>query len=930
MAAANQLAALHAPRELALPKTVFSLLPFADDPSELYRDVSHVVALESSSLFVSNGELYKVDHARPADTPKLLQSYVIDGCAFDGQISNRVFILTAEYSVLFCDLDKDELDFAEIQESFLSESEVASLPSDANTDMFADFNRKILVVATQTRILILTLAEEEEEEEGDGEEKGKSEGECETESERNEDASATSSQKHKQRLKMFVRCVSYIDVQLQLPPDGVTTFASRDKSNESLNTVLEFASKTFDPRIEFCSVWGTMTNASIVCSGNGNWVELYPIAKSAASSADKVWKPSASVEWEPKKSFYPATIKEHKSWISALSKGSPSSVCASGDESGGVLVWSAAAGGCDDRAFSKALYAPEICEGFAVTCIHNDEANNGFWIADASGKVQLAFYDVNRNVLEKIRVIRLVAEGRGATFLQWRGKDRLTADAASTADNAKGRLRVLCAPVGVMVECYLHDSISTILSASIEPAYGPGHRSIVEVCAIMPEFDLVVTAGCGDKAWVWNLNSCQLVATLVSKDRFFTSICCFDSGFVRNGNARIVTGHANGHTHDYILRFLSNGASTIDGMSVIESSQTLSLVSGEVKSMSLRQPLQQSALDSLDSPHSARSESIEASAKLRGISVTLAEAERALSLASGGDGDGGGGGSDKNKASDDVVPKKVIKIEHQATTEYIPLPVTSILCSVLGLYYVFCYSQTFIVVHSWEDCRALAQVQFDDMLVEISCLSTAPEAESDDLQNDYLTLVLQGRRNVKIFDALSGQVLSSFAVEVPGGSNIVASSALWDLPVAESPESRRIVGVCASSGPVAILFGDMSESIPIVLEEDKVAATTMPLVVSKTAVASGRSAVDGLVFGCRAFDSGFSPFASIWTLRSVYWIRCDIDSLTTHPLRVLKVQQYHVPDDKVRVVFAKSLKMKARAHQCLVALSDGTVVVLNL
>ena len=156
--------ALHAPRELALPKTVFSLLPFADDPSELYKDVSHVVALESASLFISNGELYKVDHARPAATPKLLQSYVIDGCAFEGQISNRVFILTAEYSVLFGDLDKDELDFAEIQESFLSESEVASLSPRANTSMFADFNRKILVVATQTRILILSLAEEEAEE----------------------------------------------------------------------------------------------------------------------------------------------------------------------------------------------------------------------------------------------------------------------------------------------------------------------------------------------------------------------------------------------------------------------------------------------------------------------------------------------------------------------------------------------------------------------------------------------------------------------------------------------------------------------------------------------------------------------------------------------------------------------------------------------
>lgn len=884
-------------RHLSIPRQVLNLLSLSEDSSKLYTSVSQVILLETCCLFICNSEMYKVDLLMEGNdaagdkhsSPQLVQSYVLDGCAIEMNTSDKALILTAEYSILL--FERNEVDrthdFSEIHESFLSDVEIEHLPSDARTSMFADFDRGIVIAMTHSRILIITLGDAGEEEEKEGSLPGDEE----------EDETAIATSSHKASTidkgtaksntfnntiptaivanKVRVRGVSFIDVALQRPLVCEATVKA------GVESALQFASKSFEPIIEHMAVWGADGITCIPCAGNGTWIELYDMERDPQSGA---WKPSApkqSFYDHKKEGFFPHLVQQHLTWISALSRGSRSTICASGDSSGGLIIWTP---NLRSQKFEKAMQDTHFCHPHRITCLHNDVSNNALWICDLSGVATLAFYDVTRNRLERIRTTRLLSFGCGATNLQWRQK-------TSTGADTRGRLRVLCGFAGVAVECFLHDSAAVIFSAAVEPAHIPGHRSVVEVCAVMPELDLVITAGCRDKAYVWDLTAGQLLATIPSRDMFFTSIATFDSGFVADGDARILTGHSNGHTHDYVLccnRSQQAGENKTHSRSILTSNDGNS---GKSKvSVSKPQALDQGSSSILISQEEYGAQEF-AQTALNMLSVSQEGSDLIV---------------DQGAAR---VSESIVKVTYQWSTDYTPLPVTQILTSALGLYYAFCYAQSCIVIHSWEDRRALTQVQFDNTLVEISCLSSA---EYEDLEADSFIIVLQGQNNVKVWEALSGQILTTYQT---GQSNIrMASSALWDLPMtSDGPSSRRIVGVCASNGPAAYVFGDMAGCTPVQLQ-DSIRAAAQPK-------------VDGLVLGCRAFHPGQSPFASMWTFRSLFWLRLNLDTATP---QVLRIQEYTVPSEKVRVVLGQSLKMVDRTHRVAVVMSDGTVCLLTL
>ena len=928
-----------APRSLSIPATLLNLLALPEDEEfgELYKDISQIILLESCCLFISAGEMYMLPigtneeganrHARSEKLhPKLVQSYVINGCGIQGSSSNnKAFILTAEFSILLFDFDTadNSVHFSEIQESFLSEVEIEQLPFNSRTCMFADLTRSVLMVMSQSRILLLTINEQDPDVSqkmvseslttnayvGSGFERQPDEPRDEDEGRDNFGVSGTNTFTYQCKDGKILRIIGSSFIHVAFENSEPMEALSEEK--RELEGALRFAAASYSPVIEQAVLWGGERFTSVVCSGNGSWLHVFPIE---ADLETKVWR-SVEKRNDYKDSllsmgFSTKVISQHSSWITSLSMGSrsASAICASGDASGGILIWVP-----DEKTleFSKALFVRNFCEHHRVTSIQNEYSKYGLWIADSSGLVTLAFFDIaNRQTLEKIRAIKIFPTGCGATFLQWKDGNDF---------EPRGRLRLLCADTGIAVEVFLHDSISTIISVPAEPAFEPGHRSIVEVCAILPKLELVVTAGCGDKAYIWDLRSLKVVATIVAKDRFFTSICGFDSGYVAEGDARILTGHANGHTHDYVLCSNSNNSSSTQS-----NSQTNPIV---VKNDHLlEEPV--GFIGGKEAIHRAIEETLRHHATPIGPGGTFDDLKQAVEAEETGE--GGGDAEQDTDAKGKSGGGNLVKIIYESGTQYIPLPVTKIIMSTLGLYHVFCYAQSCIVVHNWEEKRAIAQIQFDQLLMEISCLSSTEEDE-EELVADSMILVLQGQQNVKLFDALRGQILTSFDAGGVAPCEKIATSALWDLPMrgdADAEESRRILGVCASNGPTAFVFGDLTGFRQLNLSASSGATTSFnPSHPEEENAKSSVDSVDGLVLGSCAFGLGCSPFASIWTMRSVFWLRVSLENAI---VEVLRVQQYKVPDDKVRIILAQSLRMIGRAHRLLVVLSDGTILILSL
>lgn len=860
-------------RKLSLPESILNLQSLSEgDERGQFAEIAHVVVLETFCLFISSGEMYKVPLGPgPCPAPELVQSYVLNACPIDaahgqGGAGDRAFVLTAEYSLLFCEPSSQKgslLEFSEVAESMLLEEEMELVAAEPAL-VFADLHRGLAVVVTQLRVLVLSI-------------------------------------RLLENGSLHVLGSSRINISLQAIP-----FKMEEEGKENIEMAMQFAAEAYVSVIERAAIWGgSDTTAAIACSGNGRWVHLLPLLQDSQEGVWRLLQEDTKKEGMEKENptrrgeFYPLEVKQHRSWITALSTGSRTSLCVSGDASGGLLLWGPHARG---QKFEKLAYVADFCHSCAVSLISADISGN-VWVADSSGMLACALYSDSSRALERIRTVKLFTSCEIAS-LQWRD--------SSDADDTRGRLRATSA-AGTAVECRLHDSLSVILSTPAEPCYLKGHSSAIEVCALLSELELVITAGCGDKAWVWDLSTCRLLTTITSKDRFCTAICTYDSGFVPGGHARILMGHSNGHTHEYVLIYDRNkerDQAAGEGVELRKGSlSVLPLSEPSVRSRSPRNKVLSAVSDSLDlisgqnlhqdedqnEPHPA------APASVPSAKEEVVEEE-------------GGEEQARVEGAESKAAGAICKVEFHSSSEYLPLPVTQILTSALGFHHVFCYAQSIIVIHSWEDGRALAQIQFDESLVEISSLSSVEDEE--DLEGDSFTLVLQGQHNVKLLDAIRGKMLTSFDVGTPETS--IVTSAMWDLPVptTDVAGSRRIIGFAATSGPAAFVFGDMSGCIPVPLEPAPAAATT-----------TASTLVGRLVLGCRSFGLGCSPFASIWTVRSVYWLRFNLhDALP----EVLRVQEYTVPHDKVRVVLAQAVKTRLLANRVLVVLSDGTLAIYTL
>ena len=618
-------------------------------------------------------------------------------------------------------------------------------------------------------------------------------------------------------------------------------------------------------------------SALVVCRGNGVWLDTWVVSMAAVVDGDDpLWELQdadcldAVRVTTPHDVWLTATSRRPRAW-SERSTERPlrrKEVYATGDGQGNVCFWSLASAAAGP-AFEFKSTRPCTEGDSAVTCILLERDDTSLlWVGDETGLATQFCVDIVRRRLE---VLRKVNPGSVCPIseLQWLPSDALL----------EGRLRVLCLGGGVAFECVVNEAVQSVSSVWPEPPHPPGHRSHVEVCAVVFEYDLVVVAGFGGAAFVYDFAGNRLVCTIPSPDRFFTSIAAAACGSGDDEYIKVIFGHSNGHSHefrmvataDYDVAARTDNAGGTDFARAFSAFDVLSLGEGESE-----QPV-------------------------------LNEGRK-------------------------VVSSSGFAASFVASTEYCPLPVSDIIMSSLGAYFLVCFARQCIVVHSCASNQALSQLNFDNFLTEVSfvCSTDSPSASEDSL-----CVALLGPNNIKIFDCIAGAFLTEFELEKFQVNADIASCAVWESSIPDSDgDLRTIKGLYACHGGAIFTFGDeigcklMLETRAMTAQRQRLAGSTAP---REQQHESAGMLISDLVVGVAPYSHGHSPLAAVWFMKKVLLLRMNLN--TGFPVAT-KLFEFNVGDTatKSRVIAACALRTAHRAtsHRVLVVTSDGTAITLQL
>ena len=641
--------------------------------------------------------------------------------------------------------------------------------------------------------------------------------------------------------------------------------------------------------IHHSNIWGTDNKEMVVCSGNGTWLDIWPL---------KPVLEDGYLAWELENPNFEATriSSDHSSWITSLSKHIQSSktpFCVSGDAEGDIQFWR-----CKRRIRNvsddgqtpilQKLFKCSTGNTCPVTAIIIDSSN--IWVGDDSGFI--AFYQVDLKN-EKIIKLKNIETGNvsGPTDFQWNYQ----------VDRAEGRLRSFSSHGGTLYDYILHDSVVTVMKAWPDPSSVYWHKSQLEVCSFIDEWDLLITAGSGNAIFLWDITTCKLLSTIPSPDNFCTCLASFGERKMDKNIARIFVGHSNGHTQEYSVLLPSiDSDATIPSLYTndeLDKFSLLSKISNDAPEM-----IQMDILDVVqlepngDGP---KYPSIVQKDDMVNDNLLAAIAPPPT--------------MNRSLDSSTVIQDCVFHLV--CNTEYCPMPVTDILISDLGYYVAYCFARRCLIIHDCRDNLALAQLQFDDSLVDIS---TITKKDMFYLDEDSFVLILLGKTTLKLLDAINNSIVASYDLNpLPFGENIIYS-AIWDSIV--SNNIHKIQGIIITHGLGIYSFDDINGCSPLKQKHEKIS-------------------LDQLVCGVKAHDHNESPLTSVWMLRKLILLRLKLSDSSNsfqqsndENIQIVKSFEYTVDDLKARIIFSKSLKAGERTtmYRSIVVLSDGTVCVLRI
>jgi hypothetical protein len=216
-----------------------------------------------------------------------------------------------------------------------------------------------------------------------------------------------------------------------------------------------------------------------------------------------------------------------------------------------------------------------------------------------------------------------------------------------------------------------------------------------------------------------------------------------------------------------------------------------------------------------------------------------------------------------------------------------------------------CYGRRCIVVHNVEDNRAINQIEFDDYLGDVRLLRFL---RPEDPVEDRLVLALQGEVNIKLLDAISGQLKTEFDLHTTDGA--IASAFLWD--TAGVSTTQRLTGVYLTKTGEIYTFSDDVGCSRVRLNK-----------------AQASSPLESILVDCDCYDSsGSAPYIAAWWLRSLLLLRVGTDRGYAE---ITSASEYKIVDTKTRIILSKALLAVAGwKNRVVVVLSNGSVMILEV
>jgi hypothetical protein len=643
--------------------------------------------------------------------------------------------------------------------------------------------------------------------------------------------------------------------------------------------------------IYYCNVWGSENKEMVVCSGNGTWLDIWPL---------KPVYEDGFLAWELEYPNFEAIrfASDHTSWITSLSKqteNSKSSLYVTGDAEGEIQFWR-----CKKRnridsndknqsSILQKLFKCSTANTAPITSIIIDGTK--IWVGDDTGGIR--FYQVDtRN--EKIINLKSIETGNisGPTDFHW----------IYHTDRSEGRLRSFSSHGGTLYEYILHDSIVTVMKAWPDPSSVYWHKSQLEVCSLIDEWDLLITAGSGNAIFLWDISTCKLLSTIPSPDNFCTSLASFCERKIDKNVVRIFIGHSNGHTQEYsiIMPNIDMDVTVSSGQSnsELEKFSLMSKLSNDAPEM-----IQMDILDVVQlEPSTQNDQSIIQNDTIANDNLLTAILPPPI--------------LNKSLDASIIMPEPIFELI--CTTEYCPMPVTDILISDLGYYVAYFYARRCLIIHDCRNNLALAQLQFDDSLIDISKITRTNNIY---IEQDSFIIILLGKTTLKLLDGINNNIVASYDLNpLPHGEKIIYS-VIWDSIISSNMNLHKIQGIILTHGLGIYSFDDLNGCRPLKqkhLDYDE------------------KISLEHLVCGIKSHDYNESPLTSIWMMRKLILLRLKLlDSSQQNNdenIQIVKSFEYNVDDIKTRIIFSKSLKAGERTtmYRSIVVLSDGTVCVLRI
>lgn len=710
----------------------------------------------------------------------------------------------------------------------------------------------------------------------------------------------------------------------------------------SLTSCLDITNKdypNFSETVSDCKIWGTN--------------ELY-VAYTVLGSAITVYSIDPTNKTTP---CQLCLVHHHDSWLTAVSNGQYP-LFASGDSAGTICFFSSNIvetsavnnmGKNEKRAdeekeekadFLEKNMGEEVGKGaqkdegrehcflhlytarpftdtpVTITALLATEENI-LWIGTSDGVVYCSHFEpIDENTqlpsFVKLKKIRLHCAGWGACVLLWEPYvDTGTGDYQWHRIN--GVLTSVCKDTGVIAQSEVFDFSDLVCNCcpmAIETLESRGHRMFVKSCVCLSQLNLVVVVNEASEVTLWSLLTGVMMLELnteavtgkiikaagyefVSTDKYLTNFILF-------------LGLADGTIFAcFVSRYAARQVYEFQQSTTVFS--VLDLIGGTLS----KHPSPSKATRDDDS-------------SLMGVqSVPEQETDNVTVNSSFFDKDG---------VLVHVPDSWEINFSQFAVKfKHPPIPVSDIFISTLGQHVCVCYARCCLYVYAIDTGTMLFHVDLEhDRICDISKVVLVRDMQgcnesfvggSVAMDQDSLILALLGNNVLKLFDALTGVILTEVTLEEDSYAASVGDSfqfcGVWELTDVKGYGNDFVVILVTNNGNVYAL----GNNTPLVLVQERHLPPDGQNGLSDT--------VDCLPMGVEVFDIWNAFIVIIRFVRSTIVFKFD---MRENYFSVIKSQTFTVENQKVSIVYVHPLEGDYHKFvpRIMIALSDGTTCSFNM